>query len=145
MRKIRWSKMVQNIHISHYSGKAWSIVNNLTDRSKHSHHHFLVPSNAIVAQLLKNEGADCDSTVVGHQQQHQSISLVILRQHSLQPTSKIQSQVTRLYISGADHSYRRCLRVTSSLPASSLPACAISEYSSLEKTSCSRDPKALKT
>ena len=46
----------------------------------------------LIASLL-NSYQKKGQTVGGHQQQHQSILLVILRQHSLQPPSKIQSQI----------------------------------------------------
>ena len=60
-----WSEAVQNIDFSHFSRKAWSIVNNLTGRSRHFLHHCSVPANVTTAQLLKNElynGAGREST-----------------------------------------------------------------------------------
>ena len=38
-RRDRWSKAVRSIDFSHFSRKAWSILNNLTGRSRHSPRH----------------------------------------------------------------------------------------------------------
>ena len=38
----------------HSSRKAWSILNNLTGRSRHSPRHCLVSANAIASQLVRN-------------------------------------------------------------------------------------------
>ena len=41
-------------YFSHSSRKAWSILNNLTGRSRHSPRHRLVSANAIASQLVRN-------------------------------------------------------------------------------------------
>ena len=46
---------VRSIDFSHSSGKTWSILNNLTGRSRHSPHHCPVSSNAIASRLDRNE------------------------------------------------------------------------------------------
>ena len=64
-RKDRWSEAVRNIDFSHSSGKAWSTINNLTGRSRHSPRNCPVLANAIAAQLLGNgkyEGVDRESS-----------------------------------------------------------------------------------
>ena len=61
----RWSEAVQNIDFSHSSRKAWSIINNLTGRSRHGPRHCPVSANAIASQLVKNgkyEGIDRESS-----------------------------------------------------------------------------------
>ena len=45
---------VRNIDFSHSSRKAWSILNNLTGRSKHSPRHCPVSADAIASQLVRN-------------------------------------------------------------------------------------------
>ena len=40
---------------AHSSRKAWSILNNLTGRSRHSPRHCLISTNAIASQLVRNE------------------------------------------------------------------------------------------
>ena len=42
------------IDFSHSSRKAWSILNNLTGRSRHSPRHFPVSADAIASQLVRN-------------------------------------------------------------------------------------------
>ena len=49
-------------------------------------------TKVLITSLLDSYQKECQ-TVKGHQQQHQSILLVVSRQQSLQPTSKIQSRV----------------------------------------------------
>ena len=61
----RWSEAVRRIDFSHSSRKAWSILNNLTGRSRHSSHHCPVSGDAIAAQLVRNgkyEAVDCKSS-----------------------------------------------------------------------------------
>ena len=53
-RRDRWSEAVRSIDFSHSSRKAWSILNNLTGRSRHSPCHCRVSANAIGFQLLRN-------------------------------------------------------------------------------------------
>ena len=53
-RRDRWSEAVQNIDFSHSSRKAWSIINNLTGRSRHTPRHCPVSANAIASQLVRN-------------------------------------------------------------------------------------------
>ena len=53
-RRNRWSEAVRNIDFSHSSRKAWSILNNLTGRSRHSPRHCPVSADAIASQLVKN-------------------------------------------------------------------------------------------
>ena len=51
--------------LSHFSRKAWSILNNLTGRSRHSPCHCPVSADAIASQLVKNgryEGVDRKSS-----------------------------------------------------------------------------------
>ena len=50
----QWSEAVQTIDFSHSSRKTWSILNNLTDRSRRSPRHCLVSANAIAPQLIRN-------------------------------------------------------------------------------------------
>ena len=64
-RRDPWSKAVRSIDFSHSSRKAWSILNNLTGRSRHSPRHCLVSADAIASQLVKNgkyEAADRKSS-----------------------------------------------------------------------------------
>ena len=53
-RRDRWSEAVRSIDFSHSSRKAWSILNNLTGRSRHSPRHCPVSADAIASQLVKN-------------------------------------------------------------------------------------------
>ena len=53
-RKDRCSEAVRSIDFSHSSRKAWSILNNLTGRSRHSPRHCPVSGNAIASQLVRN-------------------------------------------------------------------------------------------
>ena len=53
-RRNRWSKAVRSIDFSHSSRKAWSILNNLTGRSRHSPRHCPVSADAIASQLVRN-------------------------------------------------------------------------------------------
>ena len=50
----RWSEVVRSIDFSHFSRKAWSNLNNLTGRSRHSPCHCPVSVNAITSQLVRN-------------------------------------------------------------------------------------------
>ena len=50
----RWSEAVRSIDFSYFSRKAWSILNNLTGRSRHSPRHCPVLADAIASQLVKN-------------------------------------------------------------------------------------------
>ena len=50
----QWSEAVQTIDFSHFSRKTWSILNNLTGRSRPSPRHCTVSANAIASQLIKN-------------------------------------------------------------------------------------------
>ena len=64
-RRDRWTEAVQTIDFSHSSRKAWSILNNLTGRSRRSHRHCAVSSSAIASQLIRNgkyEGIDRESS-----------------------------------------------------------------------------------
>ena len=45
----------RSIDFSHSSRKAWSVLNNLTGRSRHSPRHCLVSANAIASQLVRNK------------------------------------------------------------------------------------------
>ena len=53
-RRDRWSEAVRSIDFSHSSRKAWSILNNLTGRSRHSLRHCPVSADAIASQLVRN-------------------------------------------------------------------------------------------
>ena len=53
-RRDRWSEVVRNIDFSHSSRKPWSILNNLTGRSKHSPRYCPVSADAIASQLVRN-------------------------------------------------------------------------------------------
>ena len=53
-RRGRWSEAVRSIDFSHSSRKAWSILNNLTGRSRHSPRHCFVSADAIASQLVRN-------------------------------------------------------------------------------------------
>ena len=60
-RRDRWSETVQNIDFSHFSGVAWSTLNNFTARSRQSPRQSPVSANAIASQLVKTrkyEGAN---------------------------------------------------------------------------------------
>ena len=48
------SEAVRSIDFSHSSRKAWSILNNLTGRLRHSPRHCLVSADAIASQLVRN-------------------------------------------------------------------------------------------
>ena len=50
----RWFEAVRSIDFSHSSRKAWSILNNLTGRSRHSPRHCPVSPEAIASQLIRN-------------------------------------------------------------------------------------------
>ena len=61
----RWSEAVQSIDFSHSSQKVWSILNNLTGRSRHSPRHCPISADAIASQLVRNgkyETVDCKSS-----------------------------------------------------------------------------------
>ena len=53
-RRDQWSEAVPSIEFSHSSPKAWSILNNLTGRSRHSPRHCPVSADAIASQLVRN-------------------------------------------------------------------------------------------
>ena len=53
-RRDRWSEAVRSIDFSHSSQKAWSILNNLTGRSRHSPRYCPVSADAIASQLVRN-------------------------------------------------------------------------------------------
>ena len=53
-RRDRWSEAVRSIDFSHSSRKAWSILNNLTGRSRYSPRHCPISANAIASQLIRN-------------------------------------------------------------------------------------------
>ena len=53
-RRDRWSEAVWSIDFSHSSRKAWSTLNNLTGRSRHSPRHCPVSADAIASQLVRN-------------------------------------------------------------------------------------------
>ena len=53
-RRDRWSEAVRSIDFSHCSREAWSILNNLTGRSRHSPRHSPVSADAIAHQLVRN-------------------------------------------------------------------------------------------
>ena len=53
-RRDRWSEAVRSIDFSHYNRKAWSILKNLTSRSRHSPRHCPVSADAIASQLVRN-------------------------------------------------------------------------------------------
>ena len=64
-RRDRWSEAVWSIDLSHSSRKVWSILNNLTGRSRHSPRHCPVSVGAIASQLIRNgkyEAADPKSS-----------------------------------------------------------------------------------
>ena len=50
----RRSEAVRSIDFSHSSRKVWSILNNLTGRSRHSPRHCPVSADAIASQLVRN-------------------------------------------------------------------------------------------
>ena len=61
----RWSETVQTINFSHFSRKIWSVLNNLTGRSRRSPRHRAVSADAIASQLIRNgryEGIDRESS-----------------------------------------------------------------------------------
>ena len=53
-RRDRWSEAVRSIDFSHSSQKAWSILNNLTGRSRHSSRYCPVSADAVASQLVRN-------------------------------------------------------------------------------------------
>ena len=53
-RRDRWFKAVRSIDFSHSSRKAWSILDNLTGRSRHSPRHCPVSADASASQLVRN-------------------------------------------------------------------------------------------
>ena len=54
-RRDRWSEAVRSIDYSHSCRKAWSILNNLTGRSRHSPRYCPVSADAIASQQVRNE------------------------------------------------------------------------------------------
>ena len=61
----RWSEAIRNIDFSHSNRKAWSTINNLTGRSRHSPRNCPVSANPIAVQLVRNgeyEGVDRESS-----------------------------------------------------------------------------------
>ena len=64
-RRDRWSETVRTIDFTHSSRKAWSTLNNLTGRSRHSPRHCPVSADAIASQLVRNgkyENVDRESS-----------------------------------------------------------------------------------
>ena len=64
-RKERWTEAIHSIDFSHSSRTAWSIINNLTGRSRHSPRQCPISSNSIATQLVRNgtyKGADRESS-----------------------------------------------------------------------------------
>ena len=53
-RRDRWFEAVRSIDFSHSSRKAWSILNNVTGRSRHSPRHCPVSADAITSLLVRN-------------------------------------------------------------------------------------------
>ena len=53
-RRDRWSEAVRSIDFSHSSRKAWSTLNNLTGKSRHSPRLCPVSSDVIASQLVRN-------------------------------------------------------------------------------------------
>ena len=53
-RRDQWSEAVWSIDFSHFSRKAWSILNNLTGRLRHSPCHCPISANAIASQMVRN-------------------------------------------------------------------------------------------
>ena len=53
-RRNRRSEAVESIDFSLSSRKAWSTLNNLTSKSRHSSRHCLISADAIVSQLVRN-------------------------------------------------------------------------------------------
>ena len=71
----RWSEAVWSIDFSHSSVcvKAWSILNNLAGRSRHSPRHCPVSANAIATQLVRNgkyEAVDRKSSRLVYQEMY---------------------------------------------------------------------------
>ena len=70
-RRDRWSEAVRSIDFSHSSRIAWSILNNLTGRSRHSPRHCPASADAIASQLVRNgkyEAVDCKSSRLVYQE-----------------------------------------------------------------------------
>ena len=64
-RQERWEEAVNTIDFTHSSLKAWSILNNLTGRSRHSSRCCPISANKIASQFVKNgvfEAKDREST-----------------------------------------------------------------------------------
>ena len=53
-RRDPWSDAVRSIDFSHSGRKAWTILSNLTGRSRHSPRQCPVTANAIASQLVRN-------------------------------------------------------------------------------------------
>ena len=53
-RRDRWFEAVQSIDFTHFSRKAWSILNNLIGKSRHFPRHCPVLADAIASQLVRN-------------------------------------------------------------------------------------------
>ena len=53
-RRDRWSEAVRSIAFSQSSRNAWSTLNNLTGRSRHSPRHCPVSADTIASQLVRN-------------------------------------------------------------------------------------------
>ena len=50
----RWFEADRSINFSHFGRKGWSILNNLSGRSRHSPRHCPVSFDAIASQLVRN-------------------------------------------------------------------------------------------
>ena len=53
-RRDRWSEAVQTIDFSHFSRKAWSMLNNQAGKLRRFFRHYAVSANAILSQLIRN-------------------------------------------------------------------------------------------
>ena len=70
-RRDRWSEAVRSINFSNSSRKAWSILENLTGRSRHSPRHCSVSLDVIASQLVRNgryEAVDRKSSLLVSQE-----------------------------------------------------------------------------
>ena len=157
-RRDWWSEAVRSIDFSHSSQKAWSILNNLTGRSRHSPRHCPVAADAIASQLVRNrkyEAVDCKSSRLVFQEVSDlwkattpdavNISDNFSRrefgaalQHLKLGKAPGPNSICSKLILHAGAALKSWLR-------DFLPVCADSKFSNLEKSACGRDPQTSKT
>ena len=100
-RTDRWSEAVQTFDFLHSSRKAWSILNNLTGRSRRSSRRCALSANAIAPQLIINgryEGIDRGSSLLISQEMS-----VIWRATPKSPVNISQSFTSQEFTAALKH------------------------------------------